>query len=410
MKKLNIVADENILLLEKFFSPIANITKVDGRHVTPQQVKHADALVLRSTCKVNEALLTQSNVLFVGTCTIGTDHLAIDYMEQQGIAWSNAPGCNADGVVDYVISAMNHAWQVHGIALPQQTVGIVGVGNVGGQLLDRLQQAGIKVVCYDPLKHNATSTYDTSNAAENSISNQADTQFKRAAVPFVSLEVLIETASIICLHTPLTQSGDYPTLGLIDQIIIDNLLPNTVLISAGRGEVVDQSALLGRLQQHNDLLVYMDVWQQEPNINIAIMPYCQIVTPHIAGHSLEGKMRGTAMVYQALCTYFDIPITQKLSDLLTPATIERLHVRDSIVLQDLLNVACHGVYLIEQDDQRVRHSLQQAGDKIALQFDHLRKTYPIRREFSTLTIEGLKDPYKRQFMAALGFRLDDYHD
>ncbi len=394
MEKINMVADENILLLEEFFGTIAHIHKVDGRSITAQQVRQADALVLRSTAQVTADLLTHSQVQFVGTCTIGTDHLDIDYLEKAGIRWANAPGCNAQSVVDYAISAMNHAWQVHGLDLCQQTVGIIGAGNVGGQLLKRLQKAGIKVVCYDPIK-----------AAVQSIASNELT------IPLVSLDELLAAATIIGLHTPLTHTGDYPTHGLFNQQIIETLAPNTVLISAGRGEVVDQHALCTRMSKHNDLLLYLDVWQQEPHINVDIMPYCQIVTPHIAGHSLEGKGRGTEMVYQSLCDHFGLPVTKALPDLLKPATTQCLQVHDSIDLKTLLNTACHNVYVIDQDDQRCRHALQNnlavAKATIGQQFDQLRKTYPERREFSTLTIQGLTDPIKQQWLAGLGFQVSD---
>ncbi|MDP6190942.1 MAG: 4-phosphoerythronate dehydrogenase, partial [Gammaproteobacteria bacterium] len=276
MTKLQIVADENILLLDEFFASIADVTRVDGRSIGAAQVRQADALVLRSTAQVDKSLLEGSRVTFVGTCTIGIDHLDTAYMDRQHIGWSNAPGCNADGVVDYAINALNHAWQVHAIDPRQATIGIVGAGNVGGRLLKRLQAAGLKVLCSDPPRQAAGLDPD---------------------LPYTDLSSLLQQSEIVCLHTPLTKQGDWATLNLLDAETINQLRPDTVLISAGRGEVVAQSALLQRLQKQADLYVYLDVWQAEPNVNPALMPYCQIVTPHIAGHSLEGKMRGTEIIY-----------------------------------------------------------------------------------------------------------------
>ncbi len=385
MTKLNIVADENILLLEEFFAPIANITKLDGRAIRSQQVAQADALVLRSTAQVTSELLAGSKVQFVGTCTIGIDHLDTQYMDANGIAWHNAPGCNAEGVVDYAISAINHAWQVHGKDPREAIIGVVGAGNVGGRLIKRLQAAGLKVICSDPPK-------------------QASQQFPE--LPYVSLSELLETADIVSLHTPLTRSGKDATLNLLNANLLQCIRPNSVLISAGRGEVVEQPALLQRMQSQNDLFVYLDVWQQEPNVDPAITPYCQIVTPHIAGHSLEGKVRGTEMIYQSLCKHFALPITQTLAPLLPEAAAQQLAVGASSDVKMVLNAAVNSVYNISQDSDRTLQVLpKQAGKQVASEFDNLRKQYPIRREFSTLNLLGIQKLEDRKLLSGLGFKV-----
>ena len=181
MSLINLVVDENILLLDELFGDLANITRVNGRSISPEQVANADALVLRSTAKVSPALLEGSKVQFVGTCTIGTDHLATDYMEANNIVWRNAPGCNAAGVGDYVIACLNHAWQNLGVDPRQQTIGIVGAGNVGGLLAQRLQKAGFNVLQCDPPKAGA--------------GHQG----------YVELDELLARCQIVCLHTPLTK-------------------------------------------------------------------------------------------------------------------------------------------------------------------------------------------------------------
>jgi erythronate-4-phosphate dehydrogenase len=220
MTTINLVADENILLLDELFGDLANITRVNGRTINAAQVAHADALVLRSTARVTQALLGGSKVGFVGTCTIGIDHLATDYMDANNIVWRNAPGCNAEGVGDYVIACINHAWQTLGIDPRQQTIGIVGAGNVGGRLAKRLQKAGFNLLQCDPLKAEA--------------GHQG----------YVELDELLARCQIICLHTPLTKTGAHATENMLHQKRIKNLAKGTVLISAGRGEVVDQQALL----------------------------------------------------------------------------------------------------------------------------------------------------------------------
>ena len=192
----------------------------------------------------------------------------------------------------------------------------------------------------------------------------------------------------------------------MDAEAINQLRPNTVLISAGRGEVVAQSALLQRLQKQADLYVYLDVWQAEPNINPALIPYCQIVTPHIAGHSLEGKVRGTESIYQALCEHFDLPVTQTLASLLPEPGVQRIEVSASASLQYILNMACNSVYNLAQDDARTRQTLPAtAGKSVAAAFDYLRKHYPVRREFGTLEVVGLTNAEHRCVLQGLGFKV-----
>lgn len=384
MQKLNIVADENILLLDEFFNDIANVTKVNGRAISAEQVATADALVLRSTAQVNENLLSGSNVQFVGTCTIGIDHLDTTYMDAQGIRWTNAPGCNAEGVCDFAISAMNQAWQQHGVDLRNATIGVVGAGNVGGRLIKRLQAAGLKVICSDPpLQAKGSANYD-----------------------FAPLETLLAEADIISLHTPLTKSGAHATHGMINASLIQNIKPGAVLISAGRGEVVQQNALLARLQAQGDMYVYLDVWETEPAVDTAIVAYCETVTPHIAGHSLEGKVRGTEMIYQALCQHFNLPITQTLEPLLPAPEVTAIDVSASEDISSVLHAACTCVYPLLEDDQRTREALNTSSDKVADAFDLLRKTYPIRREFSTLNLKGVEQETERKLLSGLGFKVN----
>lgn len=373
MALINLVVDENILLLDELFGDIANITRVDGRSITPLQITNADALVLRSTAKVTAKLLKGSKVQFVGTCTIGVDHLDTRYMDANNIIWRNAPGCNAAGVGDYVIACLNHAWQTLDIDPRQQTIGIVGVGNVGGRLAQRLTNAGFNLLQCDPPKADAGHT------------------------GYVALEELLSRCQMICLHAPLTKTAEHATQNLLNEALINNLQKGTVLISAGRGEVVDQKALLKRQQAFNDLHLFMDVWQQEPHIDKGLFGYSECVTPHIAGHSLEGKMRGTYMIYKDLCAHFCLPIKHRLGDLIPKPAIADLHLNANLTAKECLSAACDSVYPIMEDDARMR-----AGSD----FDLLRKTYPVRREFSSLQLHGIKDSKDASLLGGLGFNIN----
>lgn len=370
MTKINLVADENILLLDELFGDLAQVTRVNGRTISAAQVAHADALVLRSTAKVTKALLTGSKVQFVGTCTIGTDHLATDYMDNNKIVWRNAPGCNAAGVGDYVIACLNHAWQTLSIDPRQQTIGIVGAGNVGSRLAQRLNQAGFNLLQCDPPKADA------------------------GLAGYVGLDELLANCQIVCLHTPLTKTGVHATENMLNQERIQKLAKGTVLISAGRGEVVDQQALLARQQEHQDLHLFMDVWHQEPNIDKGLFNYSHCVTPHIAGHSLEGKMRGTFMIYQALCEHFGLPVRHKIEDLIPKPDVSSLQLDPAASPKAVMAAACASVYALMEDNARMR----QGHD-----FDLLRKNYPVRREFTSLQLQGITNAECATMMQGLGF-------
>ena len=370
MALINLVADDTILLLDELFGGLAKITRVNGRSISSDQVANADALVLRSTAKVTPALLKGSKVQFVGTCTIGTDHLATDYMDANSIVWRNAPGCNAAGVVDYVIACLNHAWQTLGIDPRQQTIGIVGAGNVGGQLAQRLQKAGFNLLQCDPPKADA--------------GHQG----------YVELDELLARCQIVCLHTPLTKTGSHSTENLLHEQRIKNLAKGTVLISAGRGEVVDQQALLERQKTHHDLHLFMDVWHQEPNIDKSLFDYCHCVTPHIAGHSLEGKIRGTYLIYKDFCKHFGLPIKNNLDDLIPKLDLSVLQLNSGETAKEVLALACSNVYPLMEDNARMREDND---------FDWLRKNYPVRREFSSLKLRGITDAKSSAMMSGLGF-------
>ena len=370
MTKINLVADENILLLDELFGDLAHITRINGRTISTAQVAAADALVLRSTSKVTPALLAGSKVEFVGTCTIGIDHLATAYMDSNNIAWRNAPGCNAAGVGDYVIACINHAWQNLGIDPRQQTIGIVGAGNVGSRLAQRLHQAGFNLLQCDPPKAEA------------------------GHEGYVALDDLLASCQIICLHTPLTKTGEHATENMLHRARIEKLAKGTVLISAGRGEVVDQQALLERQKEQQDLHLFLDVWHQEPNIDKGLFDYSHCVTPHIAGHSLEGKMRGTFMIYKSLCEHFGIPARHKLEALIPKPDVASLHLNPAASVQEVMASACASVYALMDDNTRMR----QGHD-----FDLLRKNHPIRREFTSLQLHGISNNACAAMMHGLGF-------
>ena len=198
----------------------------------------------------------------------------------------------------------------------------------------------------------------------------------------------------MCLHTPLTKTGAHATDNLLHEQRIKNLAKGTVLISAGRGEVVDQQALLERQKTHQDLHLFMDVWHQEPNIDKSLFDYCHCVTPHIAGYSLEGKMRGTYMIYEDFCKHFGLPSKHNLDDLIPKPDLSMLQLNPTAEAKQVLALACGNVYPLMQDNARMREDND---------FDWLRKNYPVRREFSSLKLRGITDAKTSAMMSGLGF-------
>jgi erythronate-4-phosphate dehydrogenase len=374
-----IVADENIPLLDAFFAGFGDIRRVPGRSIDRATVEHADVLLVRSVTNVNRALLEGSKVRFVGTCTIGTDHLDLDYFNEAGICWSSAPGCNARGVVDYVLGTLMTLAEIEGADLTQRTYGVVGAGEVGGRLIKVLKGLGWNVKVCDPPRQ----------AAEGG--------------EYVSLEQIIEQCDVISLHTPLTRSDDSATWHLFDQQRLQQLKQGAWLINAARGPVVDNVALREVLLEREDLQAVLDVWEKEPEVDPALAELCVLATPHIAGYSLDGKQRGTAQIYQAYCAFIGQPAAIALSDLLPATWLSEVSLHGDSDPAWALAMLCRGVYDPRRDDADFRRSLVGNVAEQRAAFDVLRKQYPVRRE-----IEGLKvriqgnAPGLRQIVEALG--------
>ena len=378
---MRIVADENIPLLDAFFAHFGEITRLPGRSIDRAAVADADVLLVRSVTPVTRELLEGSAVRFVGTCTIGTDHLDLDYFQEAGIQWSSAPGCNARGVVDYVLGSLLTLAEIEGADLTQRTYGVVGAGQVGGRLIKVLQGLGWNVLVCDPPRQ----------AAEGG--------------DYVSLDEILQRCDVISLHTPLTKTGDQPTWHLFDAPRLQQLKQGSWLINASRGPVVDNIALYETLLDREDLQAVLDVWEGEPIVNEALADLCVIATPHIAGYSLDGRQRGTSQIYQALCAHLGMTAQISLADLLPKPWLAQVTLDAGTDSAWALSTLCRGVYDPRRDDADFRRSL--VGElSQPLAFDLLRKNYPPRREIEGLSvlIEGQSEALE-QLVSALGARL-----
>ncbi|HCP55598.1 MULTISPECIES: 4-phosphoerythronate dehydrogenase PdxB [Pseudomonas] len=379
---MRIVADENIPLVNEFFSGFGQITRLPGRGIKPADVADADVLLVRSVTRVNKALLAGSKVRFVGTATIGTDHLDLDYFAEAGIGWSSAPGCNARGVVDYVLGSLLVLAEQQGADLASKVYGVVGAGQVGGRLVEVLRNLGWQVLVCDPPRA----------AAEGG--------------DFVSLEQILAECDVISLHTPITAVGEHPTQHLLDAARLAQLQPGSWLINASRGPVVDNQALLAALRQRPDLQAVLDVWEGEPLADQALVDLCQIATPHIAGYSLDGKLRGTAQIYQALCAHLAVAETVQLDELMPPSWLPEMTLNAEAQLPWALATICRAVYDPRRDDADFRRCVRGDESQRRAAFDALRKHYPVRREIDGLSVRVQGEaPALIQQVRALGAQL-----
>jgi erythronate-4-phosphate dehydrogenase len=375
---MKIVADENIPLLEAFFSDMCQeLVTLPGREMSAEQVKDADILLVRSITQVNQALLEGSRVKFVGTCTIGTDHLDTAYLEQHNIQYANAPGCNAKAVVDYVLSCLLVLQERKQKNWQELSIGIVGAGNVGGLLYDTLKALGMNVIAYDP---NVTD--------HNSEQNQID----------------VWQQDVVTLHTPIIRDGEHATHHLVDQARLASMKADACLINSCRGAVVDNQALLNHLHKQPNFNVILDVFEQEPSPSDELIKACLLATPHIAGYSLDGKYGGSAMIYEALCDAFALPKRLKLAQLISEAPVRKLSFSNEANTAYVMKQVIRNAYDVRDDHFRMLNLIGLNDEQKAKRFDRLRKEYPLRRDLTCQVISAkrLSHPV---WLQALGVRV-----
>lgn len=378
---MKIFYDENMPFAKEFFGDFygenTELVSFVGRNLNAEQVAAADVLLVRSITKVNADLLSLNKQLkFVGTATIGVDHIDQPYLNERNVTFTASPGCNAISVADYVLSALVILSEKYGFSVFDKTVGIVGGGNTGTQVSKKLQALGITYKMCDPI-----------------LEQQGDSR------EFFSLEDVL-ACDIISLHVPKTMVGEHATYHLLNEERLNQLSQEQILINACRGEIIDNQALLKLKQSGHQLKLVLDVWENEPNILMPLIEHADIATSHIAGYSLEGKSRGTEMLYQALCRFEGKLPTKQLSDFLPEPEISETKIKDRFS-ETLLNQTVKIVYDVRRDDEIFRQQISTLG------FDHIRKTYPTRREFSSLNIieESIYiDKNELQPLYGLGFK------
>jgi len=273
--------------MKGLIEPRAQVLYLEPGDINRDAVRDADALIIRTRTRCDASLLDGSKVRFIGSATIGTDHIDLAYCATHGITVRNAPGCNAPAVAQWVFCAINAWMRQRGIpSTSGLTLGIVGVGHIGSIVARWARQLGFTILLNDPPREgeNRDGSFD---------------------VIFSPLEQLQRQCDMITFHTPITREGLWPTWHLCDQAFLDGLARCRLILDAARGPIADNAALL---QWHGD--VALDCWENEPDISRELLDKCIVATPHIAGYSAEGKQRGTAMMLAALNDFYswDIPV------------------------------------------------------------------------------------------------------
>jgi erythronate-4-phosphate dehydrogenase len=373
---IRIVADDKIPFLRGALESFAEITYLPGKLITRESLSNADALLIRTRTKCTERLLKGTPVKFIATATIGFDHIDTKYCDVQNVKWTNAPGCNSSSVQQYIAAALLKLSRDHQINLKDKTLGIVGVGNVGSKVERVARILEMNVLLNDPPRARSEGGKD-----------------------FVNLGNVLFESDIITVHVPLNIVGEDKTYHLFNSRSFKKMKKGTWFFNSSRGEVVDTLSLKNSLASGKLGGAVIDVWENEPDIDLELMGKTFISTPHIAGYSTDGKANGTAMVVNSLCDCFNLPLKNWYPEdvplpLMTEISIDCKGKSDHQIIAE----AVLATYNIEEDDLRLRFS--------PADFEKQRGEYSLRREFTSYTIK-LKSSSKKVLLMLkeLGFRV-----
>lgn len=371
-----ILADANIPFAEEAFGQFGDVRLLPGREMTAKDVKDADALLVRSVTKVGPALLDGAKLQFVGTATIGTDHLDIPYLEQRGVPWSSAAGCNARSVVEWVIAALVEYALAYRVELPGTTLGIVGHGNIGSRLAKTARAMGFKVLVNDP------PLAETGQLDEH-----------------VSLDEVLTQSDFVTCHVPYIRDGAHPTHHLIGTEELRMMKNGAAFLNSSRGVVLDNAAAMP-FALSESVVFLLDVFEGEPRPDRELVKNTLLSTPHIAGYSFEGKVNGTAMIAAVLGKALGTESTWQPP--LDPPANNRIEItakRTMLALREAIGAS----YDIQADNNALREGLfLETEEEWGAHFDRRRKEYPVRREFANYRVV-VEDRETEKLLLGAGF-------
>ena len=333
---MKLLIDDAVWGSNQIFSEFGEVFTLPGREIRSESLKDFDALIVRSRTRVDEKLLRDANIKFVGSTVAGLDHIDKNYLEDNGIAFASAQGCNANAVSEYVISAIANLSKDYSFKLSNKTLGIIGVGNVGRRLEVKAKQLGMKTLLNDPPRE----------ALEGSDN-------------FTSLDKAL-SADIVTFHTPLTYSGLNPTYKLLDSHNFKHINNDAIVINAARGGIINETVWEKTQTKAN----IIDCWENEPNINLNLQKSAYWATPHIAGHSIDAKFMGSFMIYKDLCKYIKKPLNDNIEHLINPEL--------KIIRENNLHETLNSIYSFHADDKAIQDISN---------FENYRRNYPERYEW-----------------------------
>ena len=373
---MKIIADDKIPFLRGALEPYADVVYVPGKEITPGVIAGADALLIRTRTKCNEYLLRDSNVKFIGTATIGYDHIDTGYCEKHNICWTNAPGCNSSSVQQYIASALLTIAEKMEFSLKDKTLGVIGAGNVGSKVARLAKNLGMNVLLNDPPRAR-----------------------REGKSGFVKLESVLSDADIITVHVPLTSGGEDKTFHLFDEAVFARMKKGVLFLNSSRGEVVKTEALRKSLDTFQTGGAVIDVWENEPDIDLALLSKTFLATPHIAGYSTDGKANGTSIVVNSLAGFFQLPLKNWYPDNIPAPALPLIEINGiDKTEQDILYEAVIHTYRIKEDDLKLRNSPSA--------FEKQRGEYPLRREFQSYSVSlSNAGGHVRTVLKNIGFML-----
>jgi erythronate-4-phosphate dehydrogenase len=373
---MKIVADDKIPFLKGVLEPHAEVVYIPGKEINRKILKDSDALLIRTRTKCTENLLEGTNVRFIGTATIGFDHIDTHYCSKNKISWTNAPGCNSYSVQQYIAAALLRISSECHFNLKDKTLGIIGVGNVGSKVEKFARTIGMKVLLNDPPR--------------------ARLEGKKN---FHSLNPVLSESDIVTVHVPLNVVGEDYTYHLFNEDRFKKIKKGAWLLNSSRGEVTDTNALKKVLNSGKLGGAVIDVWENEPDIDLELMHQVLIATPHIAGYSTDGKANGTAMVVNSLCKYFNLSSENWYPENIPIPTFPNILIDcNGKSEEEIIREAINHTYNIDEDNAKLRLSPPD--------FEKQRGDYPLRREYTSYSIDLEGGTEKvRLILETIGFKI-----
>ncbi|MCL2182842.1 MAG: 4-phosphoerythronate dehydrogenase [Chitinispirillia bacterium] len=356
---IKIVADKLIYKVEEAFVDLGRITAVPSGKITKELLSDAGILLVRSVTPVNAALLDGTGVRFVASASIGVDHIDTEYLRERCTGFAHAPGSSADSVAEYVTAAMLEICAKSGRAPKEMKLGIIGAGNVGSRVCRMATALGMECLLNDPPKQELT-----------------------GSDIYRPLDEVLEQADIVSLHVPLVESGPNPTCHMVASDFVSKMKQGAALINTSRGSVIDEESFKTVCSRLG--IIVLDVFEKEPDISVDTLRLADIATPHIAGYSLDGKLRGTDMVYRSAAAFFFKEAAWDVSK--SDLSRQKNTVIDLTASKDPVYDGVKSAYSIMADDEQFRMIYAAPKEEQTKFFENLRANYPKRLEFPHFTM------------------------